>query len=573
MRANRFVPVVLVFAACGPSGDDGPDECATALLAGDVVITEVFADYDAVEGSGTDDGKEWFEIYNNAGVPLDLGGLTITHSRPDGSMAETHVLAATTLPADGYLVLGNVLPALVPGHVDYGYADELGDLYNTDGGKLTLSCGDAEIDSAEYDMVDAGVSRQFDGGGVPDYTANDDLTNWCAASEDGSEEFEAGNFGTPGEANEDCEIVVAGQCNDGGTPRDTVVPIEGDLVLTEVMPSPSAVGDDDGEWFEVLVTRNVDLNGVGLSRDGTSPDVIESEDCVAVTAGTYLVFARNAMTDMNGGLPPVTAEFDFTMVAGSPSSPGNVTLLSGLVSIDSFTWTATENGASLQVDPDFEDVTGNDLEANWCDGVTAYNGTDLGTPGAANEQCAVVVLPGQCIEEGSGDVRDIVIPTATDLVVSEVQPAPHSEAMGGPGTDGEFVEIRAVTAFDLNGLQIGDHNTAPATAVTFSTCRTLTAGSYAVFARSIDPLQNGGIEGGVAAFPPSVTANNSDGRIDIAYEDVIVGSIGWATSTTGVSIQVDAGGTQCNAPAGTPTYGTGTEVGTPGAAHTIECPL
>ena len=118
----------LALVACGPGGGDTPGECVDDLIiAGDVVVTEVFADADGPTTTA-DDGREWFEIYNNADRPLDLEGLTITYSKADGSDPKTHVIAtSTTVPANGYLVLGNTLPDLVPSWVDYGYADSLGD--------------------------------------------------------------------------------------------------------------------------------------------------------------------------------------------------------------------------------------------------------------------------------------------------------------------------------------------------------------------------------------------------------------------------------------------------------------
>ena len=83
-----------LLAACGPDDSSGP--CKDSFLAGDLVITEVFADYAApTGGTGTDEGKEWFEIFNNADEPRTLKGMTIVHSRPDGSRASTHTMAET----------------------------------------------------------------------------------------------------------------------------------------------------------------------------------------------------------------------------------------------------------------------------------------------------------------------------------------------------------------------------------------------------------------------------------------------------------------------------------------------
>src|SRR6185503_5156426 len=102
---------------CGPDGSSG--SCKDQLIAGDLVITEVFADYAApTGGTGTDDGKEWFEIYNNADEPLSLKGLTIAHSRPDGADPKTHTMADVTIAPGQYFTLGNSTSDLVPAYVD-----------------------------------------------------------------------------------------------------------------------------------------------------------------------------------------------------------------------------------------------------------------------------------------------------------------------------------------------------------------------------------------------------------------------------------------------------------------------
>src|SRR5882724_3950683 len=64
-RSVRLVPTLLALAgtamlpACAPSPPSS-DGCKAALAPGDLVITEVFADYKAATG-GSDTGKEWFE--------------------------------------------------------------------------------------------------------------------------------------------------------------------------------------------------------------------------------------------------------------------------------------------------------------------------------------------------------------------------------------------------------------------------------------------------------------------------------------------------------------------------------
>ena len=303
IRAVALVALVWLGTGCGPTPPSS-DGCKTQLLPGDLVITEVFADYAGAGGTGTDTGtdtgKEWFEIYNAKGQPIDLAGLTITHSRTDGSKPATHVVGQATIAPGQFFTLGSAAPGAAPAYVDYAYGKDLGDLSNTTGGKLALSCGGSEIDSAIYGDVKPGHARELTGAQPPDYTLNDDQTNWCQANDT---ESEAGNFGTPGTDN-DCRPIVTGQCSDAGTMRAAVAPGPGDLVITEVMPSPTRVADSVGEWFEARVMNDVDLAGVGVGRVGsTSPDVISGTDCVHVRAGSDVVFARSTDPAVNGGIP------------------------------------------------------------------------------------------------------------------------------------------------------------------------------------------------------------------------------------------------------------------------------
>ena len=208
---------------------------------------------------------------------------------------------------------------------------------------------------------------------APEYTPNDDLANWCQAN---ATEFEAGNFGTPG-ADNDCQPIVAGQCNDRGTMRDAVAPDPGELVITEVMPSPQKVGDAAGEWLEARAMADVDLNGVGIDRAGdtnTKPDIITATDCLHVRAGSYVVFAKSADPATNGGLPAasVLGRFKLSLVAGTAGAPGDVSIVAGTTVIDAVTWTRTTNGAALQLDPDLIDPIANDTESNFCNATAAY---------------------------------------------------------------------------------------------------------------------------------------------------------------------------------------------------------
>ena len=571
------VLALAALAACGPDSSSGG--CKDKMIAGDLVITEVFPDFAAPSGgTGTDTGKEWFEIYNASDRPLDLKGLTVTHSRPDGSMAKMHKMTDVTIAPGQYFTLGNATPDLVPPYVDYGYSADLGDFYNTDGGKLALSCGSSEIDSAVYDGVKSGHSRELTDAQPPDYTLNDDQVNWCQGD---ATEFEAGNFGTPG-SESDCTPIVMGQCSDAGTMRDVVAPGAGDLVITEVMPSPAKVSDTVGEWFEVKAMKDVDLNGIGLDRagDSSNANVVTDPSCLHLGAGSYAVFAKSTDMTMNGGLPAgsVLGTFTFSMVAGSPTAPGDVQVVSQGNIVDAVTWTSSRSGKALQVDPDFQDAVSNDMETNWCDAQQAYGSGDLGTPAADNDQCTMLPPAGMC--DDNGTLRAIVPPAMGSLVITEVMPHPLLNNSG----PAEWFEITntGAAAFDLNGLGLdraGD--TRKPDVISGSKCISLAPMGFALFARGSDPTTNGGLPAVDATFGLSMV--DSGGNVQVVdptscaaaspYDcTTIFDNVAWASSTSGVSKQLTPGmytttanDTATNFCPGVATYGSDGNKGTPKA--------
>ena len=584
LRYDRRVRAVVVWgvlvggaaiAGCGPSLPNAAG-CNVALVPGDLVITEVFADFKAAAGApGTDTGKEWFEIYNARGQSIELDGVTITHSRPDGGKPDTHTIGHATIAPGQFFTLGNAAPSVLPAYVDYGYGADLGDFYNADGGKLALSCGDREIDSAIYDHIAEGHSRELTAAQPPEYTLNDAPTQWCQANDT---EFETGNFGTPG-ADNDCQPIVSGQCRDRGTMRDAVAPGVGDLVITEVMASPAKVGDTTGEWFEVKAMADVDLNGVGLDRagDNLQPDILASPACLRVTAGSYAVFARSAVAVDNGELPAtaLAGTVMFSLVPGT-AAPGDLAILAGSTVVDAVTWTHATDGAALQLDPDLIDPVSNDTESNFCDATSRYGAGDLGTPGADNAQCTALPGPGQC--EDSAGIRSIVAPRPGELVISELLVNP-ANVPGGSDARREWFEITntGAAAFDLNELTVGRIAT-PGKPVQSARCISVRPGGFAVFARSTNADANSMLPAVDATFSFGLVDTNGD--IQIATGASVLAAVHWKSVVSGVTRQLDrdhltdagnddAGGR--NFCAGTTPYGDGTNQGTPGAAN-APCP-
>ncbi len=571
---------LLVTSACGPSASG--DGCKDKLIAGDLVITEVFADAKAPPGgSGTDEGKEWFEIYNASDRPLELKGMSITHSRPDGSKASSHTMDPQTIAPGQFLTLGNATADLLAPYIDYGYSADLGDFFNTDGGKLALACGDSQIDSATYEAVKEGHSRQLTNSQPPDYTLNDDPNMWCQGN-DG--EFEVGNFGTPG-SDSDCAPVVIGQCSANGTMRDTVPPAAGDLVITELMPKPKTISATTGQWFEVLAKNDVDLNGVGLDRanDTSSPTVLTSPACIHMTAGTYALFARSADPLMNGGLTTL-GTFAFSL---NPTMTPDVQLVYGTTVIDAVTWVTSSTGASLSLDPDNLTSTGNDAPSNFCNGIGQYEATgpNLGTPGMANPQCATVAPPGMC--DDGGTLRPIVKPAAGKLVITEflANPAATPVADGTTDADKEWFEVTntGTTPFDLNELGLANGAVTPTIVpVQSSACLSVAPAAFALFARSNDPAKNAGLPAVTATFNFTLTDTGTSTGVQIFDGATLLDSVKWTSVSSGNALQLDpdhflaadndvaavTAGVYC---LGATTYGDLSNKGTPKAAN-AQCP-
>ncbi|MBA3456942.1 MAG: hypothetical protein H0T42_27885, partial [Deltaproteobacteria bacterium] len=369
---------------------------------------------------------------------------------------------------------------------------------------------------------------------------------------------------------------AAGTCLDGGVARPTVAPAIGDLVITEVMPNPSAVSDTTGEWFEVLVTRDVDLNGVGLDRAGdtSGPVIVSQPSCVRVTSGSRLVFAKSADGVMNGGLPPITATFSFSLIDGTVAVPGDVQLVMGTTILDSITWTSSTTGASHQSDPDFETVTDNDLVANRCTATVAYGAGDLGTPGLANTQCAALPPPGMC--DDGGTIRPLIKPLPTQLVITELLANP-ANVVNFTDAQREWFEIQntGVTAFDLNELELA-RTGANGNVIQSALCKSVEAGGFALFARSADPDVNAMLPTVDATFTFALV--DTTGNIEVRDGATILDVITYPSVTSATAKQLDPDSATvigndtatnfCNA---TAPYGDASNTGTPRAAN-AQCP-
>jgi hypothetical protein len=555
MKRN-FAPLLvvgLVAGACGKGAEKGG--CKSPLLAGDLVITEIMAN-----PQGSDEGKEWFEIFNHTTSTLNLAGLQLVASRADGSGEEFHTVAEGQIAPGAYFVFGGMVPAVKPAYVDYTYGADLGGLRNSSG-RLALRCGKSLVDEVVYLQAKEGIALQFDGARAPDAAANDQTDLWC----DAKTEYETGSFGSPRAPNQPCGSIPPTSCKDGDSVREIVPPQAGDLVITEFMADPSKVADTAGEWFEVYVNRDLDLNGL---KTGNSPDAwkdnITALECLRVRQGSYLVFARSADANTNGGLPKVDRLFTFTLA----NTSGSIALGYGDQLLDGISYSSSRAGASTSLEPTLSGADLNDNPAYWCAGSTPYGLGDLGSPGAANPSCGITP-EGKCRE--GGQLRDLRAPQAGDLVITEIMADPAKVS----DTAGEWFEVYVARDVDLNHLQVG--RTAGTVDLTLpgGDCLAVASGTYIVFARSLDSGQNGGLPRADFAFSFGLT--NSGGSLFVGYGGQVLDSVTYGTAQAGKSWSLDGGKLDpalndeaTNWCAGKDVYGLG-DLGSPGAQNPA-CP-
>jgi hypothetical protein len=533
LRSLVAAAVGAALASCVPAEPDpaAPPGCDD-LLAGDLVITEIFAD----AADGPDGGREWIEITSAATAPIDLAGLTLVHSRPDASRARRVVLAGAALAPGERHVLGNAADPLPP-LVDTGYGDGLGELFNQGGGRITLACGATVVDEAVYGDATAGRALQL--AGAVDYARNDDATSWCLTEGSGS----------PGAANPPCPTdddgaPADGTCDDGGTRRPVVAPRPGDLAITEVMANPAGA-DGLAEWIELHAGRDVDLHGLVIGRD---PDdeghrrTIAGSACLHLKAGDFAIIARSDDADDNGGLPAVDATATFSLL----NSGGAVLIATadGTV-LDRVTWEASVDGASLQLPGPLGDDP-----AQRCAGTDEYGPGGRGTPGRASDCGPCLGDCGQCLE--GNRPRAIVAPAPGDLAIVEWMANPE----GLPGDRGEYIEVQARTTVDLNGLQLGRSLEAVEDPLAADTCLRLVAGQRALFGHSGGDLSR--LDG---TFRFALVQSN--GSIVLAHGGAVLDEVTYEASTAGRATAIDDGGWTCAVPAEDRYRYNGTDHGTP----------
>jgi len=235
------------------------------LPADALVITEILKDPAAV----ADDNGEWFEVFNNSALDINLVGLEVTDLGTNGFTVSTDVWIAT----GAHVVLGSDADLAANGGValDYEYVDF--QLSNSGDDEIILTHDGVTLDTVIYDDAlwpDApGAALSLDPGAY-DPALNDDPENWCAAQT----AFGDGDLGTPGAVNDECCPDADGDGHQdgacGGTDCDdadpAVFPGASEQTCDQIDNDcdPATVDDPDG-----------DGDGAGVCTDcnDTDPEV------------------------------------------------------------------------------------------------------------------------------------------------------------------------------------------------------------------------------------------------------------------------------------------------------------
>lgn len=156
------------------------------------------------------------------------------------------------------------------------------------------------------------------------------------------------------------------------------------IIINELMINPDAVTDANGEWIELYnpTANSIDLDGCVVKDNGNNSHTIDNSGSLIISAGGYLVLARNGNSSENGG---VTVDYVGSFVLAN--SADEIILGCNGIEYDRVEYDSSfpiVAGASMQlIDP----TRDNNIGGNWCESTTAWPGSagDLGTPGTAND--------------------------------------------------------------------------------------------------------------------------------------------------------------------------------------------
>ena len=132
---------------------------------------------------------------------------------------------------------------------------------------------------------------------------------------------------------------------------------------------------------------------------------------------------------------------------------------------------------------------------------------------------------GEGLQDAVAASTDVVQPGVGDLVISEIMP----DSSATLDAVGEWFEVVATGSFDLNGVVLGNEPGNPKVNIVDPACLGVNAGDRLLFARSSDPLVNGGLP--TPDFTFSFGLTNSSSSIFVGVGDTVIDSVVWTSSS------------------------------------------
>ena len=160
----------------------------------------------------------------------------------------------------------------------------------------------------------------------------------------------------------------------------------GDIIITEVMQNPSAVGDNAGEYFEVYNTTDTAIDMQGwVIKDETSESETHIISNLTVAANSYAVLGLNSNSSLNGGY---IANYQYNTISLGNGTDGVILECSETI-IDQVIWDDGTTfpdpaGKSMELNINSYTNTDNDLGTNWAESTQTFGDGDFGTPGSQN---------------------------------------------------------------------------------------------------------------------------------------------------------------------------------------------
>jgi hypothetical protein len=206
------------------------------------------------------------------------------------------------------------------------------------------------------------------------------------------------------------------------------------IVISEVMPNPSAVSDSYGEWFEIINMDSItiDLNGWTVMDGESDSHVISSS--IEIQPGQYMVLGRNGNESVNGGY---VSDYTYSSFALANSDDEIILLDQDEKVVDDISYGETfpySSGVSMYL---IDHTSDNTIDSNWVASSMLYGDGDLGTPGRAWNDSIVV-----------STINDHLLPNEFELYAPYPNPFNSTTQISFLVNHTTFVSLNI---YDING--------------------------------------------------------------------------------------------------------------------------